>query len=123
MREFATGVLEAKNIDFSFRVDEQVQELKLDMEARRDLFLLYKEAINNLAKYSQCQKATVDMSIQKNKLIMKISDDGIGFDVNNSDGGNGLINMQKRAQSLNGRLSIESEIKMGTRVHLEVSLT
>jgi signal transduction histidine kinase/ligand-binding sensor domain-containing protein len=123
MREFATGVLEAKNIDFSFHVDQQVQELKLDMEARRDLFLLYKEAINNLAKYSQCQQATVDISIQKNKLIMKITDDGIGFDVNNSDGGNGLINMQKRAQSLNGRLSIESVIKMGTRVHLEVPLT
>jgi signal transduction histidine kinase/ligand-binding sensor domain-containing protein len=123
MREFATGVLEARNIDFSFTVDPQVQELRLDMEARRDLFLLFKESINNLAKYAQCKKATVDISIQKNKLVMKISDDGIGFDVNNSDGGNGLINMRKRAQSLNGHLSIESVKDLGTRVRLEVRLT
>jgi signal transduction histidine kinase/ligand-binding sensor domain-containing protein len=123
MREFATGVLEAKNIEFSFRVDPQVQELKLDMEARRDLFLLFKEAINNLAKYSQCKHAAIDISIVKHKLLMKIRDDGIGFDVNNTDGGNGLTNMQKRAQSLNGRLLIESEKQVGTQVKLEVPLT
>jgi signal transduction histidine kinase/ligand-binding sensor domain-containing protein len=123
MREFATGVLEAKNIEFSFRVDPQVQELKLDMEARRDLFLLFKEAINNLAKYSQCRHATIDISVHKSKLLMKITDDGIGFDVSNSDGGNGLINMQKRAQSLKGKLLIESERGMGTQVKLEVPLT
>lgn len=123
MREFATGVLEAKNIDVKFRVDEQVQELKLDMEARRDLFLLFKEAVNNLAKYSQCQAATIDISVHKNKLLMKITDNGIGFDLNNSDGGNGLINMNKRAQSLRGHLSIKSEKQVGTEVSLEVPLT
>lgn len=123
MREFATGVLEAKNIEFSFRVDPQVQDLRLDMEARRDFFLLFKEAINNLAKYSQCNNATIDISIARNKLLMKISDDGIGFDVNNSDGGNGLTNMQKRAQSLNGRLEIESKKQAGTTVKLVVPLT
>jgi nitrate/nitrite-specific signal transduction histidine kinase len=123
MREFATGVLEAKNMDFTFRVDQQVQELKLDMEGRRDLFLLFKEAVNNLAKYSQCSKAAIDISVHKNKLLMTISDNGIGFDVNNSDGGNGLINMQKRAQSMKGRLSIESKKQVGTEVKLEVPLT
>jgi hypothetical protein len=65
MREFATGVLEAKNIDFTFRVDEQVQDLKLDMEARRDLFLIFKEAVNNLAKYAQCRNAAIAIAIQK----------------------------------------------------------
>lgn len=123
MREFATGVLEAKNIDFTFRVEQQVQELKLDMEARRDLFLLFKEAINNLAKYSQCRHASVEIYIQKNKLHMKIADNGVGFDVNDSDGGNGLINMHKRAQSLKGRLTIDSKKMAGTRVMLEVPLT
>jgi signal transduction histidine kinase len=123
MREFATGVLEAKDIDFTFRVDQQVQELKLDMEARRDFFLLFKEAVNNLAKYSQCDKASIDIAVQKSKLMMKISDNGIGFDMNNTDGGNGLINMQKRAQSLKGKLLITSKKQMGTDVKLEVPLT
>lgn len=123
MREFATGVLEARNIDFTFRVDEEVQDLKLDMEARRDFFLLFKEAVNNLAKYSQCKHAAIDISIRKERLIMKIMDDGIGFDVQHADGGNGLFNMKKRAQSLSGNLTIESKPGHGTRVVLDVPLT
>lgn len=123
MREFATGVLEARNIDFTFRVDEQVQDLKLDMEARRDLFLLFKEAVNNLAKYAQCKNAVIDLSIQKDKLLMLIKDDGVGFDPLHADEGNGLLNMKKRAQSLNGTLLIESKPGAGTKVLLEVDLT
>jgi len=123
MREFATGVLEARNIDFTFRVDDEVQNLKLDMEARRDFFLLFKEAVNNLAKYSQCQHAIIDISIQKERLIMKIMDDGVGFDMQQADNGNGLINMHKRAQSLNGTLKIESSPGNGTKVLLDVPLT
>jgi ligand-binding sensor domain-containing protein/two-component sensor histidine kinase len=124
MREFATGVLEARNIDFTFRVDERVQDLKLDMEARRDLFLLFKEAVNNLAKYSQCKNAVIDLSIEKDKLLlMLIKDDGVGFDMSNAEEGNGLINMKKRAQSLNGHLLIESKPGAGTKVLLEAPLT
>lgn len=123
MREFATGVLEARNIDFTFRVDEEVQDLKLDMEARRDFFLLFKEAVNNLAKYSNCRHAVIDISIQKERLIMKIVDDGIGFDVQQADSGNGLFNMKKRAQSLNGQLTITSTPGTGTKVWLDVPLT
>lgn len=123
MREFATGVLEARNIDFTFRVDEEVQDLKLDMEARRDFFLLFKEAVNNLAKYACCKNAVIDISIQKEHLIMKIMDDGIGFDVQHADSGNGLFNMKKRAQSLNGTLAIESSPGKGTQVLLDVPLT
>jgi signal transduction histidine kinase/ligand-binding sensor domain-containing protein len=119
MREFATGVLEAKNIDFIFRVDDQVNELKLDMEARRDFFLLFKEAVNNLAKYSRCRHATIDISVMKSILIMKVQDDGIGFNVQEADSGNGLSNMRKRAQSLRGKLVIESEENKGTSVILE----
>ncbi len=122
MREFATGVLEAKNIDFTFHVDEAVKELKLDMEARRDFFLLFKEAINNLAKYSDCRHAAIDLVVHRSTLIMKIRDDGKGFDVQAADSGNGLTNMTKRAQSLNGSLRIESAPQAGTLVELEVPL-
>jgi nitrate/nitrite-specific signal transduction histidine kinase len=123
MREFATGVLEARDIDFRFGVDEQVQLLKLDMEARRDLFLLFKEAVNNLAKYSQCRHANIEIFIAGKKLVMKIADDGVGFDINNADTGNGLYNMQKRAQSLQGKLVIDAQPGKGTKVLLEMPLS
>lgn len=123
MREFATGVLEARDINFRFGVDEQVQLLKLDMEARRDLFLLFKEAVNNLVKYSQCHHANIEIFIASKKLVMKITDDGVGFDINNADTGNGLHNMQKRAQSLKGTLVIDSQPGKGTKVLLEMPLS
>ncbi len=123
MREFATGVLEARNIRFSFRVDEEVAELKLNMEERRDLFLVFKEAVNNLAKYSQCKNAQIELRVNKHNLQMMIRDDGIGFDPELTDSGNGLNNMRKRAQSLEGRLVIESSADESSTVLLEVPLT
>ncbi|HEY0677122.1 MAG TPA: two-component regulator propeller domain-containing protein [Chitinophagaceae bacterium] len=123
MREFATGVLEAKNMEVVFRVDEKVKDIKLDMEARRDFFLIFKEAVNNVAKYSQAKHAVIDINIQSHRLIMQIQDDGMGFDVQQADSGNGLTNMKKRAESLNGTLSIESVHELGTKVRLEAPLT
>lgn len=123
MREFATGVLEAKNIEFNFRVDDAVNHIKLDMEARRDLFLIFKEAVNNLAKYSCCTLAAVDISVLKNRLLMQIEDNGTGFNTREADSGNGLVNMKKRAQSLKGTLEIESREGKGTKVILEIPLT
>ena len=90
------------------------------MEARRDFFLLFEEAVNNLAKYSDCRHASIDILVHKSKLLMKIRDDGKGFDVQAADSGNGLTNMKKRAQSLNGLLNITSSSNMGTMVALEV---
>ncbi|RYG02996.1 MAG: hypothetical protein EOO02_09375, partial [Chitinophagaceae bacterium] len=114
MREFATGVFEAKNITYSFTVDEAIHDLKLDMEARRDFFLLFKESVNNLAKYSKCVRAEIEILLQKNTLTMRISDDGIGFDTRLVESGNGLINIRKRALSLGGTISIKTAPGMGT---------
>ncbi|MGB8194039.1 MAG: ATP-binding protein, partial [Chitinophagaceae bacterium] len=123
MREFATSVLEAKDIEVTFRVDERVKDLRLDMEARRDFFLIFKEAVNNIAKYSDCKRASIEVTIHGNKLAMLIRDDGKGFDVQQADSGNGLSNMKKRAESLNGVVSIESVKGIGTKVRLEAPLT
>ncbi|HEX6180816.1 MAG TPA: two-component regulator propeller domain-containing protein, partial [Chitinophagaceae bacterium] len=124
MREFATSVLEAKNIEVSFRVDEKVNDLRLGMESRRDFFLIFKEAVNNIAKYSQGKHASVDISVTGgSRLTMLIKDDGVGFNVAEADNGNGLTNMQKRAQSLGGNLAIESLPGVGTKVRLEATLT
>lgn len=123
MREFATGVLEAKDIEVSFRVDEKVKDLRLGMECRRDFFLIFKEAVNNIAKYSQAKHASIDISIQGPRLIMLIKDNGIGFNVEQADSGNGLTNMQKRAESIKSQLKIESTPGEGTMVRLEAPLT
>lgn len=123
MREFATSVLEAKDIEVVFRVDEKVKDLRLDMESRRDFFLLFKEAVNNIAKYSRARNAEIDITVHAHRLAMQIKDNGVGFDVQQADSGNGLTNMRKRAESLRGQLAIESVAGVGTKVRLEAPLT
>ncbi|HEX8358169.1 MAG TPA: two-component regulator propeller domain-containing protein [Segetibacter sp.] len=120
MREYAANLFEAKDIEYTFNVDESVKHIKLDMEARRDFFLIFKEAINNLVRHSKCKHAAVKIEIYEYTMLMKILDDGVGFVVKEVDNGNGISNMQKRAQALNGILNIESKVSAGTKVILEV---
>ena len=119
MREIATSVLEAKDIDLQFHTDPSIDEVKLNMEARRDFFLLFKEAINNIAKYSKASLATVHLTVHHKRLLMIIKDNGVGFDIEQADG-NGLGNMYKRAASLKGRIQIQSKLKEGTQITLNI---
>lgn len=120
MREFATNVLEAKEIELDFRVDEAVFDIKLNMEARRDFFLVFKEAVNNAAKYSKASMVTIQVGLHNNRLVLVVEDDGIGFDPLLADGGNGMGNMQKRADAMQGRLHILSKPGGGAKVTVNI---
>jgi signal transduction histidine kinase len=123
MRSFATEVLEPKDVDLHFHFDEELKDVHLNMEERRDLFLLFKESINNAAKYSNASKVFVDMHLKNKTLQLKVQDNGIGFNLNEADSGNGLNNMQKRAEKLNAKYSIHSEPRTGTTMLLEMQIT
>jgi signal transduction histidine kinase len=123
MRSFATEILEAKDIDLKFVVDGDLQTIHLDMEQRRDFFLIYKEAVNNIAKYAHCKKVDIVLQLSQKKLLLQIADDGIGFNVEEADTGNGLSNMQKRAESLGGTFTIKSQPALGTTVQLGIEIT
>jgi signal transduction histidine kinase len=120
MREYATNILEAKDIEVEFEINEDVNDIKLDMEARRDFFLVFKEAVNNAAKYSKADKVKISLLINNKQLNLEVSDNGEGFDVASADSGNGLSNMQKRADAMQGRLYINSKKGAGTTVKLAV---
>lgn len=124
MREFATNVLEAKGIELDFRVEEDVQDAKLNMEMRRDFFLVFKEAVNNAAKYSKASRVVVHVSIKSRKIILSVKDDGVGFDMKAAPGGfiggNGMGNMRKRAEALGGTLFVSSAPGKGAEVVLRV---
>lgn len=119
MREFATTVFEPKDIAFTFRIEEQVKHVRLDLESRHDFFMIFKEAINNIAKYAESTTVLTEVLLHKSHLILRIADNGQGFDVNNTDAGNGLDNMRKRAEELKGTLAILSTPKQGTTITLE----
>jgi ligand-binding sensor domain-containing protein/two-component sensor histidine kinase len=126
IKEFVAETLEPKEINFIFLVPDEVKELKLDMEARRDFFLIFKEAINNISKYSEAQNVRIEMKKLDNDLNILIVDDGKGFNFNEKlsryRGGHGLQNMKNRAQQLKGILNISSTPGNGTRIHLNMKI-
>ena len=82
------------------------------------MFLIFKEAVNNLAKYSRCSQADMSLTIGQNKIRMTVEDNGVGFDGDAADDerGNGLNNMKRRAEESGSVLAITSEEGKGTRV-------
>jgi signal transduction histidine kinase len=93
--------------------------LQLSMEQRRNFYLIFKEAVNNLVKYSGCTLATVSLLVEFPKLTLTIEDDGIGFDPTKLRNRNGIVNMKARAVKLHGSLDIQSEVGKGTMLKLE----
>lgn len=121
MRSFAYQVMKGKKIEFKFQVEGDFSKLTLPMQMRKNFYLIFKEATTNIAKYSQATQ--VNFSVVKNdaSIFLIIRDNGIGFDINKVESGNGIKNMQRRAKEINAGLIIEPEEGSGT--HIELNLT
>ena len=123
MERFAYEICGSKNISASLQLDElstghRGEKLKLSMEQRKNIYLIFKEALNNAVKYSGTEKIVITVSVQNKKMLLQIKDFGKGFDVVKMGRGNGLDNMKNRAKELNGLLTVESATDKGTTVQL-----
>lgn len=123
MQRIATELLESKGIDVSFSVSGGVEELKLPMNARKEIVLIYKEAVHNTSKYSGASIVQVSLHRRNGTLAMSVKDDGKGFDVSLHPDGHGLGSMHRRATSLGTSLTLMSAPGLGTLVGVEVDLT
>jgi signal transduction histidine kinase len=110
--------MKAKKIEYSFRADETLNELKLPMMTRKNFYLIFKEALNNLVKYSNATRASVTLAQTGQQIELLIRDNGIGFDMNNISRGNGLNNMNRRAAEMKAQFEIQSSVNAGTSVQL-----
>jgi signal transduction histidine kinase len=119
MKEFTSEMLEMKDIFYKFNVDS-LPNVKLSPSKQYNFYLIYKEAINNIVKYSEADEVTIDLNQQEGSLILNITDNGIGFDEEKIKSGNGLGNMRKRTESLGGEIEIHSKRTEGTTVRLEI---
>lgn len=121
------GLKFGRRSGFRFRLETAIRKLELSTFIKEPVFLIFQEALNNVAKYAKAQNVNVSISVtQDHVLKMKISDDGIGFDPANLSadrpGGLGLSLMSERAVSVDGKLSIQSTPDVGTMIFLEVPL-
>ena len=129
IRQFASDVLEARGIEWEFKASDEIGNIKLPPEQRRHLYLIFKEAINNVARHSDCRRVALEIRISNERLMASIRDDGRGFKAATGDGnpangrgGNGLRNMQSRANELGGQLDVTSHPGDGTQLDLMIPL-
>ncbi|MEO8149122.1 MAG: tetratricopeptide repeat protein [Bacteroidia bacterium] len=118
MREYATTILEAKNIDYVFNFPKEIMDCRLNMEVKNNMYLIFKEAVNNLSKYSGCTIAKLSLTFDEKNIHIKIEDNGKGFNDDETKHRGGLNNMQHRAEEIKGTIKINSVIERGTEIEL-----
>ncbi|MAB48101.1 MAG: two-component sensor histidine kinase [Flavobacteriaceae bacterium] len=113
--------LAAQNIKFSFNVDTSLDDdIAFTSVKGMNIYRIIQEAINNALKYAEATYINVDISEENNKMIVRIKDNGKGFDENSVKLGNGLNNMKKRAEDIKAQLSIQSVVGEGTDIRLQI---
>lgn len=115
MRRYATELFENSSTAYHVKLDEQAGMIKLNMEKRRDIFLIYKELLNNIHKHAAATEVWIDMRFQEQKLIMLIRDNGKGFDKNAQTHRNGLKNVNIRVARWKASIDIATG-KEGTSI-------
>jgi signal transduction histidine kinase len=122
MREYAVKIFDAKDIEYRLSIPRNLPMRDMDIETRRNIYLIFKEAVNNAMKYSSCTHMEVNLQVNNEQLLLRVADNGVGFDAGTTIRGNGLANMEKRARDIGGALSVISGSGKGTEVLLSLRL-
>jgi ligand-binding sensor domain-containing protein/signal transduction histidine kinase len=121
MRHVASEMLPGRAIEFSFTAPTAEHDLKLGADIRRQVFLMFKEATNNIVRHSECRRAEIELKIEGGWLALTVTDDGKGFDPRRTSEGNGLANLRRRARALGGETQVSSGKGKGTTVAIRIA--
>jgi signal transduction histidine kinase/streptogramin lyase len=119
----ANDIVDSSGKTFTLNTKGDFSKLKLDLEKRKNIFLIFKEAVNNARKYSSGNEINTQISCTDKELRMTIFDNGKGFDIRQTPPGNGLRNMQKRAEQSKGSFTIDTSAENGTRITVSFPLS
>jgi ligand-binding sensor domain-containing protein/two-component sensor histidine kinase len=108
MRRYAAELFEAANIHYELLFDEKLTHQKLRMEQRREIFFIFKEAVNNIYKHAQASFVEIELKQERNNFFMMIKDNGKGFDVSVQTTRNGIKNIFARTDKCKGSCNIVS---------------
>ena len=117
MRTTATRML--RNMEVSFSAGPMPVRRILDMEFRRNVALSFNEILNNILKHAHAGRVDINLRSEGERLVLRVHDDGTGFDTSQISPGNGLGNLQHRAAAVGGTCTLTSEPGKGTTVEIE----
>jgi ligand-binding sensor domain-containing protein/two-component sensor histidine kinase len=122
MRRFVEDTLGSAEIDVTFTAPDEAQDLHLGADVRREVFLILKESVTNIATHAGAATVTIALAVDRRRLRLQVADDGRGFDPAAGTDGNGVASMRRRVAALGGALSVDSAPGRGTTIRLEVDL-
>ena len=122
MKRYAADMLDGKNIASELIFPENPDKFTMPMDQRRDFYLIFKEAINNLTKYADATTATVKVTTNHDSIHLEVSDNGKGFDKHEVQFGNGMQNMKQRAEKWKSIFHVSSEPGQGTRISMNMKV-
>jgi len=123
MKHYAAEMLGTRNIQYTFNTNEAIEKTEIDMQQRKNIYLIYKEAVHNSVKYAQCNNIEINLVQSDHRLSLSVHDDGKGFDILHENDGNGLNNMKRRAEEINAEFEICSAQGKGTHIKLTCKIT
>jgi ligand-binding sensor domain-containing protein/anti-sigma regulatory factor (Ser/Thr protein kinase) len=136
MRDLTSEICTTNNIQYALNINSIPQEVNLNPETRKNIYLVFKESINNIVKHANAKSVRVSAGIEMGIFEMVLEDDGTGFDVENSGlgikdsgqrkkiaRGHGLRSLEKRVKEIGAELTIKSVIGQGTTVKLIYRMT
>ena len=120
-KNYAYEVCEAKNISLEFNTGN-IRDIKLDSNVKRKLQLISTEALTNAVKHSGCARINYSLIVKDKAINVEVKDNGTGIDPDKKRTGNGLMNMKKHTEELNGAFAIETGNGSGTIVKIWLPL-
>ncbi|HJZ79608.1 MAG TPA: two-component regulator propeller domain-containing protein, partial [Pyrinomonadaceae bacterium] len=122
LRLFADEAFFTHHIEFRFSAADAASQVRVGAETRREVFLIFKEAVNNIIRHSGCAIAAAQVHLDRRTLALEISDDGKGFDPQGVHGGEGLASMRRRAEKIGARIEVVSKPGAGSTIRLRIPL-
>lgn len=122
IKDYSRDLLAAKSIGVDINIDEAIDAAMTNPMARKNLLLIAKEAINNIAKYSNATHVIINLQLHKDIIELLVNDNGKGLPPDINRQGNGLANMQQRCRQLEGEFKIDSAPGAGVTISCQIPL-
>ena len=118
-KRYAIEIFEGADIEYEMDIDTSLT-IDLELETKQDLWLIFKEAISNLARHSKANKAHITLKNEGRVILLSVQDDGIGFKESELKRVNGIKNIKFRADRMGALIMLDSEPGKGCKWEIKV---
>ncbi len=120
MRRYAGDIFNNGDPVLRMEVNSAIAGGAMELEKKRDLFIMFKEILNNIKKHAEAKIVSIKIAAKGESLLLEVNDDGIGFNPNEFSGRNGIKNIKSRIAKWKGQLRIISNRSIGTRIIVQL---